>query len=201
MVASKAIQFTEVSSLCSQANGPKLLAFNDRGKSERESSSLEPSYKRPESVLILVATLAGEVLMMERSRPHGFWQSVTGSLHWGESAREAAIRELSEETGLKGGGRLVDLQAGARFRIVPPWRARYAPAERFNHEHWFLLELTSRRTVRLNPKEHRQYRWMQADYAARRATSWTNRKIIREWKSRRCTGQTPAPGHRPFPVR
>jgi dATP pyrophosphohydrolase len=149
---------------------------------------LEPSYKRPESVLILVATLAGEVLMMERSRPHGFWQSVTGSLHWGESAREAAIRELSEETGLQAGDRLVDLHAGVRFPIVPPWRARYAPTERFNYEYWFLLELGSRRTIRLNPKEHRQCRWMQADNAARRATSWTNRKIIREWMSRRCIG-------------
>jgi dATP pyrophosphohydrolase len=188
MVASKAIRFTEVSLLCSQANGPKLLAFSERGRSERESSSLEPSYKRPESVLILVATLAGEVLMMERSRPHGFWQSVTGSLHWGESAREAAIRELREETGLQAGDRLVDLHAGVRFPIVPPWRARYAPTERFNHEYWFLLELGSRRTIRLNPKEHRQCRWMQADNAARRATSWTNRKIIREWMSRRCIG-------------
>lgn len=141
---------------------------------------MDQPYKRPESVLILVCTCAGEVLLMERTRPHGFWQSVTGSLHWGESAQAAAVRELGEETGLHG-GRLIDLHRGERFPIIPPWRARYAPQSRFNREHWFVLELPGRRTIRLNPVEHRQSRWLNAAAAARRATSWTNRKIIREW--------------------
>lgn len=137
-------------------------------------------WKRPESVLVLVYTRAGEVLLLERTRPCGFWQSVTGSLQWDESARSAAIRELAEETGLRAGHALVDLQRSARFPIVPPWRARYAPSVRFNREHWFLLELPARRSIRINPAEHRQYRWLPAARAARAATSWTNRKVIRE---------------------
>ena len=160
---------------------------------------METSYKRPESILILIATRAGEVLMLERSKPHGFWQSVTGSLRWGESAPQAAARELTEETGLRGGHHLIDLHTGVRFPIVPPWRARYAPTIHFNHEHWFVLELAARRTISLNPKEHRQYRWMHAGDAARRASSWTNRKIIREWMSRRCTAWPSAPGYWPAP--
>ena len=140
------------------------------------------SYKRPESVLILVVTRPGEVLLMERTRPHGFWQSVTGSLRWGESAPAAAARELAEETGLAG-GRLVDLRTGVSFPIVPPWRSRYAPEAGFNHEHWFLLELPARRTIRLNRLEHRQYRWLPAAQALRRASSWTNRRLIRNWMS------------------
>lgn len=142
---------------------------------------MKSSYKRPESVLILVTTGAGEVLMMERTSPHGFWQSVTGSLRWGESAPAAAARELIEETGLRGGHLLKDLHTGVRFPIVPPWRARYAPAAHFNHEYWFVLELAARRTVRLNLEEHRQYRWMPATEAVHRASSWTNRKLIRAW--------------------
>jgi dATP pyrophosphohydrolase len=138
-------------------------------------------YKRPESVLVLVATSAGEVLLLERATPGGFWQSVTGSLRWGEPARMAAVRELAEETGLQAGGRLIDLHSGERFPIVPPWRARYAPSVRFNREHWFLFELPARRLIRLNPGEHRRYRWLPAVRAARQATSWTNRKIIRQW--------------------
>ena len=142
----------------------------------------EPSrYKRPESILVLVCTRAGDVLLMERTRPHGFWQSVTGSLEWGESATAAAARELTEETGLVGAGRLIDLRHGERFPIVPPWRARYAPTVHFNLEHWFLLELPARRTIRVSTREHRQYRWLSAAAAARRATSWTNRKAIRMW--------------------
>jgi len=183
MVASNANRFPEIFS-SAKSSGAKLLVFKDCGKSERESQGLKSSYKRPESVLIMIATHAGEVLMMERTRPHGFWQSVTGSLRWGESAQEAAARELTEETGLRGGQRLIDLHTGVRFPIVPPWRARYAPTVRFNYEHWFVLELPARRTIRLNPGEHRQCRWMKAGDAARRATSWTNRKIIRDWMSR-----------------
>jgi dATP pyrophosphohydrolase len=145
-----------------------------------------PGWKRPESVLILVCTRAGEVLLMERTRPHGFWQSVTGSLRWGEQAAAAAARELAEETGLDtGAGRLLDLRRGERFRIIPPWRARYAPAVHFNREHWFLLELPRRRTIQLDPAEHRQCRWLDAATAARRASSWTNRKLIRLWAAAR----------------
>ena len=139
-------------------------------------------------MLVLVVTAGAEVLLMERTRPHGFWQSVTGALRWGESAQEAAARELKEETGLHGGHLMNDLHASVRFPIIHPWRARYAPSAHFNHEHWFVLELPSRRTIRLNPAEHRQYRWLNATDAAVRATSWTNRKLIREWVAGRLRG-------------
>jgi dATP pyrophosphohydrolase len=150
------------------------------------TSTSATDWKRPESVLVLVCTRAGEVLLMERTRPHGFWQSVTGSLRWGEQPAAAAARELAEETGLDlVGTRLQDLRRGERFPIVPPWRARYAPAVRYNTEHWFLLELPRRRTIHLNPAEHRQHRWLDAASAASRASSWTNRKLIRLWATGR----------------
>jgi dATP pyrophosphohydrolase len=136
------------------------------------------SYKRPESVLVVIHTRAGEVLLLERVRPRGFWQSVTGSLEWGESASAAAAREVLEETGLRA-GHLAALGRTVRFRIVPPWRSRYAPAARFNTEHWFRLELPGRRLIRRRPEEHRQHRWLPAAAAARRVTSWTNRDAIR----------------------
>jgi dATP pyrophosphohydrolase len=149
--------------------------------------------KRPESVLVLVTTHAGEYLLLERTHPRGFWQSVTGSLRWGESKQCAAERELLEETGLRGGNRMVDLHTSVHFPIVPPWRARYAPTARFNHEHWFVLELPGRRTIRPNPNEHRQWRWLSAEQALRRASSWTNRKIILGWMARRRGAQMRMP--------
>jgi dATP pyrophosphohydrolase len=137
------------------------------------------SWKRPESVLVLVYTRTGQVLLLERTRPRGFWQSVTGSLAWGESAGAAARRELQEETGLDGRG-LVDLHRGARFLIRAPWRARYAPTARTNREHWFALLLERPQRIRIHPAEHRAWRWLPAAQAARRASSWTNRRLIRE---------------------
>jgi dATP pyrophosphohydrolase len=138
-------------------------------------------FKRPESVLVLVYTNRGEVLMLERREPAGFWQSVTGSLEWQESPRRAAERELFEETGLQAGNSLVDLRHTERFRIVSPWRTRYARKDRVNTEHWFALRLEGRRLIRLRPDEHRRYRWLPARQAARLAFSWTNRRAIERY--------------------
>jgi len=145
----------------------------------------DKAFKRPESVLVLVCTQQGEILLMERTRPLGFWQSVTGSLRWGEQAASAARRELLEETGLRAGQGLVDLHDGKTFPIRPPWRARYAPQVRRNREHWFVYELRSRQTIRLSRSEHRQFRWLPAATALQRASSWTNRELIRRWYAAR----------------
>jgi dATP pyrophosphohydrolase len=125
-----------------------------------------------------VYTGKGAALLLHRTRPRGFWQSVTGSLEWGESPRQAALREVSEETGLQAGRALEDWRHTERFPIVGPWRTRYAPGVRFNREHWFGLRLPGRRLVRLNPEEHTEYRWLAVERAIRLASSWTNRKAL-----------------------
>ena len=117
--------------------------------------------------------------MLRRTRPADFWQSVTGSLEWGESAVQAARRELYEETGIQAGGSLVDLARGERFPILPAWRPRYGASAHTNREHWFAVMLPFRRRPRLHPQEHIEYRWVSYTQALRLATSWTNRKAIR----------------------
>ena len=58
-------------------------------------------FKRPESVLVVVTTRAGKVLLLRRADHPEFWQSITGSMEWGdEQPVEAAARELREETGI-----------------------------------------------------------------------------------------------------
>jgi dihydroneopterin triphosphate diphosphatase len=134
-------------------------------------------WKRPESVLVLVCA-GRQVLLLRRRSPAGFWQSVTGSLRWGESPLAAARRELCEETGIQAGNALQDLRQTRRFAIVSPWRTRYAPHARFNREHWFLLRLSGRRLVRLSAREHTAFRWVDAAVAARQVFSSTNREAI-----------------------
>ena len=128
---------------------------------------------------MLVYTNTGDVLLLRRTRPADFWQSVTGSLRWGESPLQAARRELYEETGIMPGSQLRDLGHSETFPIVPPWRERYAPHARYNREHWFAVQLPGRRIVHRSPHEHAQARWLSAQRAALLATSWTNRKAIR----------------------
>ena len=139
----------------------------------------DAGYKRPESVLVVVATRAREVLLLERRHPPGFWQSVTGSLEWGESAVAAARRELAEETGIAADA-LEDLEIGARFVIWPEWRKRFAPGVRENREHWFLLCLDAPVAVRLSP-EHAQARWLSAAAAREAVASWSNRLAIERY--------------------
>ncbi|MES9970340.1 MAG: dihydroneopterin triphosphate diphosphatase [Candidatus Thiodiazotropha sp.] len=135
--------------------------------------------KRPESVLVVVYTPASEILMLRRTHPGDFWQSVTGSLEWGESALQAARRELYEETGIQVGGGLLDLACSETFPILPAWRSRYGPSVHVNREHWFAVMLPFRRQPRLDPGEHAEYRWVSYAQALQLATSWTNRKAIR----------------------
>jgi dATP pyrophosphohydrolase len=136
----------------------------------------DSDYKRPESVLVVVHTRAGEVLMLERREPAGFWQSVTGSLEWGELPAAAACRELREETGLEVD--IIDCHKTNRFPIHPAWRARYAPETETNLEHVFRAEYASRPEISLNPREHRSCRWLPRASAAELAGSWTNRDAI-----------------------
>src|SRR5512134_65405 len=56
--------------------------------------------KIPVSVLVVIYTPDLRVLLLERADHPGYWQSVTGSRHPGESLRETAAREVAEETGL-----------------------------------------------------------------------------------------------------
>jgi len=134
-------------------------------------------FRRPESVLIVIHTEAKEFLLLERRKPAGFWQSVTGSLEWGETPDRAARRELMEETGITQGV-LVNLQWTQAYEILPAFGKVYAPGVIRNLEHAFSLRLPSRVVVTLSDSEHVQYRWASAVEALATVSSDTNRAVI-----------------------
>jgi dATP pyrophosphohydrolase len=135
------------------------------------------TFKRPESVLVVVYTEALDCLLLNRVAPPGFWQSVTGALEWGEDHAAAAARELNEETGLGAKG-LRDAGVEQRFPILPEWRARFAPDVTENIEHVWYLELPRPVSITLNPAEHSEYRWLPLEEALALVSSWSNRAAL-----------------------
>ena len=135
-------------------------------------------YKRPESVLVVVYTRAGQALLLKRIEPPDFWQSVTGSLKGGEIPADTAVRELFEETGIRAGDGLRDWRQTNTFEILASLRKRYAPGTIHNLEHVYSLQLPAAVPVALNPAEHSEYSWMGLGAAAQTVWSWTNRAAI-----------------------
>jgi dihydroneopterin triphosphate diphosphatase len=137
--------------------------------------------KLPVSVLVVVHSAAGEVLLLERAARPGFWQSVTGSLdRTDEAPAAAALREVGEETGIRAEPRaLRRWNLNYTFEIYPQWRHRFAPGTTHNTEHVFSLELPGRVSIVLAPDEHVASRWLPWREAAAQCFSWSNRDAIR----------------------
>src|SRR5215472_14508464 len=118
------------------------------------------AFKIPESVLVVVHTRALDVLLLERARQPGFWQSVTGSREADDADIAAtARRELLEETGLSA-GTLSDWRIVNRYEIWPQWRARYAPDVTHNTEHVFGFRVPQTTVATLDPAEHTAQLWL-----------------------------------------
>ena len=100
------------------------------------------AFKKPVSSLVLMYTEDFKVLLMERADKKGFWQSVTGSLEENETPRDAAIREVFEETGIDSTQyHLEDWELSHVYEIYAHWRYRYAPDITHNTEHIFALKV------------------------------------------------------------
>ena len=92
----------------------------------------------------------GQVLLLQTNVERGeFWQPVTGSINAGETFAEGAMREAQEESGLVFDGELKYLEYEFEFhgkfgRVI---------------ERVFAWE-SSRGEVKLEPREHQNYRWI-----------------------------------------
>lgn len=136
------------------------------------------AHRRPESVLVLVYSTCGEVLLLRRHAPFSFWQSVTGCLDPGEDHANAARRELAEETGIEAGDALQFSGNVREFEIDPRWRHRYAPGITHNTEYEWRLRVESPCAIRIDDSEHAAFCWMPLRQAPEAVWSWTNREAL-----------------------
>ena len=142
-------------------------------------------FKKPVSVLVVIHTTMLDVLLLERARHPGFWQSVTGSQEDAEPLLETARREVREETGITAAAAdFIDWQLTNRYEIFAEWRYRYAPGITHNTEHVFSLCLPDKRAITVAPEEHLRYRWLPWREAAKACFSWSNRDAILELPQR-----------------
>lgn len=141
--------------------------------------------KQPVSVLVVIHTKAGEVLLIERADRAGYWQSVTGSREGSESLLETARREVLEETGLDADQHVLsDWQLHNRYEIYPHWRHRYPDGVTHNDEYVFGLQLDAPQVVRLAEGEHVSQQWLPWQQAAELVFSPSNAAAIRQLATR-----------------
>ncbi len=142
------------------------------------------AFKIPESVLVVIHTPALDVLMMSRADWPDHWQSVTGSKDFAsESFEAAAVREVSEETGIDASlpaHVLTDWQYENDYEIWPRWRHRYGAGVVRNREHVFGLCVPAGTEVRPNPREHLAVRWLPWKDAAAACFSKSNAQACLE---------------------
>jgi dihydroneopterin triphosphate diphosphatase len=138
--------------------------------------------KIPQSVLVVIYTPSGLVLLIERADAPGFWQSVTGAKdRLDESWARTAAREVAEETGLNAHGPgcvLQDWGLENVYEIYPQWRHRYAPGVTHNTEHLFGLLVPDGSPVQLHAREHTAHAWLPWREAAERCFSPSNAEAI-----------------------
>ncbi len=120
-------------------------------------ASLERAPERAQTVAVAVMREDGKVLLLKRTEERGgFWQIVTGHVEPGESALEAARREVREETGLH--SEPVSLDYAHSF-------ARPGPA--VTVETGFAVRVASSQTIRLSA-EHSSHEWVSVAEALER---------------------------------
>ena len=138
-------------------------------------------YKTPISILVVIYTPDLQVLLLERADHPGYWQSVTGSQHQGETLSQTAARETAEETGLDTANFLLtDLHFLNKYEIFQEWRWRYAPGVTHNTEHAFSLLLPEPAPVTVSPREHLRYAWLPQQEAIEKVFSCSNAEAIRK---------------------
>jgi 8-oxo-dGTP diphosphatase len=122
----------------------------------RSATSLMEDVKMPTYVAVIgiVKLDDDRILLLKRNAQRrtspNKWQTPSGYMNEGESAEEAVLREVKEETSLNGS----IMKSGSSFEVVDEW-ARWLIIP-------FLISVKSERVV-IDTSEHSEFRWVRVD--------------------------------------
>jgi lipoyl(octanoyl) transferase len=135
---------------------------------------------RGDQEVIVVVRRDGELLVMRRAPERlGYWSLVSGGVEPQETPREAAERELIEETGLK--AEVSELPVALSYSLLddpPAIRARYGPGIETVTVHPFVADAPAGWEPTLDA-EHDVYRWCGLDEALELMAYDTARDALR----------------------
>lgn len=114
---------------------------------------------------------SGKYLLIRRCGKYlaGTWQPVTGGVHEGETAKEAALREIMEETGIAP-DRFYVGDAVEQFYYEPMDKIVFCPV--------YVAIIEEPREVVLSPREHDAYEWVTFDEAMGRLVFAEQRRVL-----------------------
>ena len=115
----------------------------------------------PHEVFVFVRRGDDYLILRRSPEQGGYWHCVAGALEVGETAAEAAARELLEETGLAASP--LDLHRAYDYDVAG-WEANYVPGTERIHVECFLAEALGDWEPRLD-WEHDAYRWCETEEA------------------------------------
>ena len=106
------------------------------------------------------------LLLKRTPERSGYWQPVTGGIKPRESDKEAALREIREETGIIDYLRFIDLQHTFRYHEPKGGVLMYM------QDYCYALEIEKEMDIRLS-EEHEQYVWVDEE-GVRQKMDWDN---------------------------
>ena len=135
---------------------------------------------RGDQEIVVVVRREGELLVLRRAPERlGYWSLVAGGIEPDETPREAAQRELLEETGLKAEVR--GLPVGLSYSLLddpPAIRARYAPGIETVTVHAFVADAPAGWEPTLDA-EHDLHRWCNVEDAVELMVYQTTQRALR----------------------
>lgn len=113
------------------------------------------------------------LLLQTNERRNSFWQNITGSVDPGEDYQDAALREAIEETGIEESNIISLTETNLVFEFDDRWG--YHAKEKV-----FLLQAAQKFSVKIDPSEHQDFKWVPLSKLGRDSVEYESNWIALE---------------------